>query len=213
MEDLDALAESLKGASNALVIGGGAIGLEAAIALNHYVTETTLLEMRDQLLPGVLDADMSEHGGKASEERNIRCRTGTAVEEILGTERLGGVKTGDGEMKADVCVLAAGFRASTELASASGLTLGNLGIAVDSHLRTSDADIYAAGDCIEARFGDGREGHLRQAGHGSVPPGNPGRGQRLRGGTGVPGNGRDLRDEARRARGRGERVQHGDGVA
>ena len=83
--------------------------------------------------------------------------TGTGVLEILGAEgsegRATAVRTTNGILPADMVVVAVGVKPSVELAKAAGLALGEKtgAIRVDAHMRTSDPDIYAAGDCVEVR--------------------------------------------------------------
>jgi NADH oxidase (H2O2-forming) len=150
VNDLEALLAKTKGLKSAIVIGGGAIGLEAAVALKRYAGTVTLIEMRDQLLPGVLDKDLSEAVEKHLAAEGIHCRLGTAVEEVLGGDSFQGVLAAGARLEAGLCVLAAGFRANAALAAESVLDVEPLGIVVDKNLLTSDGSIYAAGDCIAA---------------------------------------------------------------
>ncbi len=148
LEDLGSVMEKAREVSDAIVIGGGAIGLEAAAALRKNGCAVTLLEMRDQVLPGLLDKDMAQLVEKYLSDTGIVCRTGSTVEEILGADLFQGVVAGNERHGAGLCVIAAGFRAGTALAVQSGIDTGPLGIAVDQQLRTSAAGVYAAGDCI-----------------------------------------------------------------
>ncbi|MBP7586182.1 MAG: FAD-dependent oxidoreductase [Spirochaetes bacterium] len=150
VEDLVSITQKTKSIESAIVIGGGAIGLEAAVALKRHAGSVALLEMRDQLLPGVLDADLSETVEKHLAAEGIACRCGTAVEEVLGDDGFRGVVAGGERLEAGLCVLAAGFRANITLAKESDIDTESLGIMVDGSLRTSDENIYAAGDCIAA---------------------------------------------------------------
>ena len=150
VDDLESITGKTKGLSSAIVIGGGAIGLEAAVALKRYAGTVTLIEMRDQLLPGVLDKDLSENVEKHLAGEGILCRLGTAVEELLGGDSFQGVLAAGERIDAGLCVLAAGFRANAALAADSGLDVEPLGIVVDNNLRASDGSVYAAGDCIAA---------------------------------------------------------------
>lgn len=147
-DDLAAVVAALKTAKSAVVIGGGAIGLEAAIALKKHCARVTLLEMKGQLLPGVLDADMAQQVEKYLASQGIECRTGSAVEEVVGKASFEGVKSGGGFIEADLCVVAAGFAPNVAIAEKSGIRTEKFGISVDRTLCTSAPDVYAAGDCI-----------------------------------------------------------------
>ncbi len=157
-EDLARISGRVKGARAAVVIGAGAIGLEAAVALREHLDNVTVVEMKEQVLPGVLDEDMARLVQEHLEERGIMLRLGTVVEEILGGDALEGVGIPGERIPADLGILAAGFLAETGLAEESGLKYGPLGIMTDRYLRTSRGDVYAAGDCLSGwSVLDGRE--------------------------------------------------------
>ncbi len=147
-QDLGAVMMAVKTTDSAVVIGGGAIGLEAAIALKKHISSVTLLEMKDHILPGMLDADMAQQVEKYCTSQGIVCKTGSAVEEIVGDEKFSGVKAAGNVIEAGLCIVAAGFAPNTAIAEKSGLQTEKFGIAVDKHLCTSEPDVYAAGDCI-----------------------------------------------------------------
>ncbi len=136
----------------AVVIGGGAIGIEMAEALTDlWGVETALVEYADQLLPGIVDNPMARILEKNLRDNNVNVFLGESVEEIiLEGETAIGVKTGIRSLDADLVVMATGIRARSELASEAGLQVGRTGgIIVNERMQTSDPDIYAAGDCVE----------------------------------------------------------------
>jgi NADPH-dependent 2,4-dienoyl-CoA reductase/sulfur reductase-like enzyme/rhodanese-related sulfurtransferase len=137
----------------AVVVGGGAIGLEMAEALTDlWGVETTLVEMQDQLLPGPLGHDMALIVKNHLEEKGVRVRLSEQVTRILGDSDAGvtGVETATAHIPCDLVVMAVGARPQTELARKAGLELGpHGGVVVDHFMRTSDPDIYAGGDCVE----------------------------------------------------------------
>ena len=137
----------------AVVIGGGAIGIEMAEALSDlWGVETVLVEMQPQLLPAAVGADMARVVQNHLEEKEVRVLLSERVTRIVGDADGGvtGVETNGGELPCDLVILAVGVRPNSELARAAGLDIGRLGgIRVDAHLRTSDPDIYAGGDCVE----------------------------------------------------------------
>lgn len=137
----------------AVVVGGGAIGLEMAEALTDlWGVETTLVEMQDQVLPGPLGHDMALIVKKHLEEKGVRVLVSEQVSRILGDPETGvrAVETRTSRIPCDLVVMAVGARPNTVLARAAGIELGlRGGIVVDHLMRTSDPDIYAGGDCVE----------------------------------------------------------------
>ena len=141
------------GVEKAVVIGGGAIGVEMAEALaDMWEVETTLVEMEDQLLPQAIGPDMSVLVQNHIKAKGVRVKLSDAVTKIVGDEQAGvtAVETRAGRIPCDMVILAVGVRPNGKLAGDAGLATGMFGgIIVDKCLRTSDPDIYAGGDCIE----------------------------------------------------------------
>jgi NADPH-dependent 2,4-dienoyl-CoA reductase/sulfur reductase-like enzyme/rhodanese-related sulfurtransferase len=137
----------------AVVVGGGAIGLEMAEALTDlWGVETTLVEMQDRLLPGPLGHDMALMVKKHMEKKGVHVFLSEQVSRILGDRESGvsGVETARSRIPCDLVVMAVGARPNTSLARKAGLELGPRGgVVVDHFMRTSDPDIYAGGDCVE----------------------------------------------------------------
>ncbi len=136
----------------AVVVGGGAIGIEMAEALTDlWGVETSLIELESQLLPCVVDqhfADMLKHH---LIEKHVAVYTGEAAVEIQGDDqgKVCGIRTGMRILDADLVIMAVGVRPRSELARDAGLdTTSWGGIKVNQRLQTADPDIYAAGDCI-----------------------------------------------------------------
>ncbi|HOG05093.1 MAG TPA: FAD-dependent oxidoreductase [Paludibacter sp.] len=135
---------------NAVVIGGGLIGIETAEALNLAGINITLVEMLPQLL-----TFLDKHLARLVEnyvrtKANVILQNGVSA--FLGKDgKLTGVKLNDGtEIPCELAVLATGVKPNTKLAQDAGLTLGKTGgIVVDQYMQTSNPDIYAVGDCIE----------------------------------------------------------------
>ncbi len=137
----------------AVVIGGGAIGLEMAEALTDlWGVETTLVEMLDQLVPVSFGEDMALIIKNHMQENDVRVLLSERVTEILGDAENGvrAVKTTTEEIPCELVVMAVGVRPNTRLAQEAGLAVGPFGgILVDQCMRTSDRNIYAGGDCVE----------------------------------------------------------------
>ncbi|MFO7965422.1 MAG: FAD-dependent oxidoreductase [Desulfobacterales bacterium] len=138
---------------NAVVIGGGAIGVEMAEALTDlWGINTTLVEMMDQLFPTALGGDMALLAKNHMEQHDVRVLLGERVAEIKG-DAAGGVKsivTDKQEISCEMVIISVGIRPNTDLAKEAGLAVGRYGgILVDHRMRTSDPEIYAGGDCVE----------------------------------------------------------------
>ncbi len=141
--------------SRAVVIGGGAIGIEMAEALTDlWGVETTLVEMQSHVLPVAVGADMAIVLERHMEAKGVRLMLSESVRRILGSPESGvtAVETTAGEIPCDLVVQAVGVRPNARLAREAGLAVGEMdGILVDEYLRTTDPHIYAGGDCIEVR--------------------------------------------------------------
>jgi NADPH-dependent 2,4-dienoyl-CoA reductase/sulfur reductase-like enzyme len=145
MDRMHAFIENEKPRS-AVVVGGGFIGLEMAEALKKRGLATTVVE----LLPTVMATMDREFGYQIAEElkaNGVTVLTGAKVEAIA--ERT--VVLGDGRrLPAELVLFSVGVRPELTLARKAGLKIGQSGgLVVDEHLRTSDPDIYAAGDMLE----------------------------------------------------------------
>lgn len=137
----------------AVVIGGGAIGIEMTEALaDLWGIETTLVEMLDQVLPVPIGPDMARVIQNHMQAKGVSVRLNEKVKSIEGNAERGvtAVVTDSGELPCDLVVIAAGVRPNTTLAQQAGLAVGEMGgLLVDDNLRTTDPNIYAGGDCIE----------------------------------------------------------------
>jgi NADPH-dependent 2,4-dienoyl-CoA reductase/sulfur reductase-like enzyme/rhodanese-related sulfurtransferase len=150
IEDAELLKSSAIRGATACIVGGGLIGLETAEALHQKGMRVTVIEMRDQLLPGVLDAEIAFLVEKQLKLQGVTVMTGSRVTGFGGTTAVEKVFIGEQELPADLVVLAPGVIPNVGLARAAGLDIGPTGaIAVDERLTTNDPDIFACGDCCE----------------------------------------------------------------
>jgi nitrite reductase (NADH) large subunit len=134
---------------NAVVLGGGLLGLEAAKVLSDGGLHVTIVHAGKTLMNVQLD----ELGGEMLERQIEACgifvRTGRTIEEVLGDPDVDGVRLDDGKtLAADMLVLACGVRPRIEVARASGLPI-NKGIIVNDTLATEVPGVYAIGECAE----------------------------------------------------------------
>ncbi len=134
----------------ALIVGAGYIGLEMAEAFHERGVQVEICDVLPRLLPW-LPNEMSDLVRKELEDKGVRLHLGmglTRIEEFGNRLR---VSLGDARLDADLVVIGVGVVPNSEIASEAGLDLGpQNSIAVDKTLRTSDPDIFAAGDCADA---------------------------------------------------------------
>ncbi len=137
-----------------VIVGSGFIGCELVGAMKDmWGIEVTLIEKEKHVLPFVLDHDMAALVEKALRKAGTALILGTGVKEVrLTSEGKPAVVIDSGEeFPADYVFLCMGVHPETKLARECGLEIGETGgILVNEHLQTSDADIYAGGDCIES---------------------------------------------------------------
>jgi nitrite reductase (NADH) large subunit len=149
MSDCLGMRSHARAGDNAVVLGGGLLGLEAAKGLRDLGLHVTVVHARSLLMNTQLD----ELGGamlqRHVEKGGIFVRTGHTIEEVLGDDRVTAVRLDDGKkIAADLLVLACGVRPRVEVAKASDLPI-NKGILVNDALATEVPGIYAIGDCAE----------------------------------------------------------------
>ncbi len=136
-------------ARDVVIVGGGLIGVEATEALVEKGCRVTMVEMLPQIL-GILDWEMAKLVEQHMESHGVKVLTGAKVESFEGNGRVAGVVTTRGTLPADMVILSIGVRPNVKLARDAALEIGTTGaIKVDPRMRTSDPDIYAAGDCVQ----------------------------------------------------------------
>jgi len=132
-----------------VIIGGGLIGVEVTEALARRGCRVTIIEKQDKILP-MLDWEMAKLVEQHLEACGVKVLTGTEAVRFEGSGQVTGVVTPEATLPAEMVILAIGVTPAAELAKSAGLKIGKTGaIKTDPHMRTSDPDIYAAGDCVE----------------------------------------------------------------
>lgn len=132
----------------AVVVGGGFIGLEVAENLNARGIMVSVIDMADQILPG-FDPEVANYIENQLANQRIITFTKTALEAILGNEKVEKIKTNNRTMKADAVILSIGIRPNTAFLANTGIMLApNGAIQVDNKMETNVKDIYAVGDCV-----------------------------------------------------------------
>lgn len=135
--------------ANAVVIGGGLLGLEAAAALKKRGMNVVVLHLMAHPMELQLDATAGAYLQRALESRGIKVHCLAQTKAVLGNARAEAVLLDDGTIyPADLVVMAAGIRPETRIARDAGLHVER-GIVVGDDMRTSDPDILALGECVE----------------------------------------------------------------
>ena len=147
--DARSISARLDGATRAVVVGGGFIGLEFAAVARGLGVEVTIIETQARVLGRVASEAMSAFYEREHARWGVRVLTSTQVAEIVAgpAGRVAGVRIGTGAtLPADVVLVGIGAVANDDLARDSGLAVDQ-GIVVDQYLKTSDPEISAIGDC------------------------------------------------------------------
>jgi 3-phenylpropionate/trans-cinnamate dioxygenase ferredoxin reductase subunit len=151
--DCEAIKTAFVTAKRIAIVGAGWIGLETAAAARAAGVEATVLETTELPLVRVLGPEVAEIFLNLHARHGVTMLMGVEAAEITGEDhRVTGVRLADGrQIDADVLVVGVGITPNTELAEAAGLIIDN-GIVVDEHLRSSDPDVFAAGDVANAWY-------------------------------------------------------------
>jgi nitrite reductase (NADH) large subunit len=148
-DDVTLLQHAASRGGDAVVLGGGLLGIEAAVALAARGMAVTLVHRAEQLMNRQLDRVAANYLRAAIAARGVTIRTGNAPAAITGADSAQGVMLDNGEqLHADLVVVATGIQPVTELAATAGLNVRH-GIVVDAQMRTQAAHVYAIGECCE----------------------------------------------------------------
>jgi NADPH-dependent 2,4-dienoyl-CoA reductase/sulfur reductase-like enzyme len=148
IEDSDAIRAAAGDGARALVLGGSFIGSEVAASLTQLGAKVTMLFPDERLLQAIAPEALSRYVAKKYGGKGIIVRSGIVAERLEGDGVVQRAVLSDGSvLEADLVVMGVGVRLNTALARDAGLEMGERdAVVVDRQLRTSDADIYAAGD-------------------------------------------------------------------
>ncbi|HMA70000.1 MAG TPA: FAD-dependent oxidoreductase [Xanthobacteraceae bacterium] len=149
--DLELMRDASRNRGRAVVVGGGLLGLEAAFGLMKRGMAVTVLHLMQTMMERQLDEAAGLLLQRDLEASGVTVLTKAHSEAILGDTRVEAVQLADGrELPADLVVFAVGVRPNIDLARAGKLDV-NRGIIVDDFMATSEADIFAVGECVEHR--------------------------------------------------------------
>lgn len=149
LSDARKMSHRLQKVRNAIVVGAGAIGIEIAVTLNKMRKEVIVIEALNQILPEMLDDDLSQYLKKELSHRGIKFWLGMAVSEVTGNRQASGVVIGNREIHGDLVIIAIGVKPNVDFLASSCVNLGR-GILVNERMQTNIANIYAAGDVAES---------------------------------------------------------------
>ncbi|MEQ7683505.1 NADPH-nitrite reductase [Bacillus ayatagriensis] len=151
IKDTDTMLAASKQYKKAAVIGGGLLGLEAARGLLNLGMDVSVIHLAPFLMERQLDAAAGRLLQNELEKQGMTFFLEKQTEEILGTDRVEGVRFKDGtSIEADLVVMAVGIRPNTQLGTESGIPV-NRGIIVNDYMQTEIPHIYAVGECAEHR--------------------------------------------------------------
>ncbi|MEZ5559435.1 MAG: FAD-dependent oxidoreductase [Pseudomonadales bacterium] len=146
IEDVDGIRADMAPGRKLVIVGGGYIGLEVASVAVKAGLEVHVLEMEPRILQRVTTPEMSAYYHQLHTSRGVHIHTETGVTGFSGDDHVRHVLCGDTAFDADLVIVGIGIIPNVEVAQAAGIVCDN-GIVVDDHCRTSDPDVYAAGDC------------------------------------------------------------------
>ena len=156
LADVDAMAASFADGATVLIVGGGYIGLEAAAVAASRGLKVVLVEMADRILQRVAAEQTSAYFRELHTRHGVDIREGVGLDRLIGDGRVTAARLTDGtELDVDFVIVGVGIAPETKLAEAAGLEIDN-GISTDTHGRTSDPHIWAAGDCASFPYRDAR---------------------------------------------------------
>ena len=149
--DVAAIESAAARGRKAVVIGGGLLGLEAAYGLAKAGAHVTVIHLMDRLMERQLDARAAALLKRAIEQKGIAVHLQAKTAALRGIRRVEAVELADRRtIDADLVVVAIGIRPNVDLARTAGLNIDR-GVVVDDALRTSNADIFAIGECAQHR--------------------------------------------------------------
>lgn len=145
--DVEQIRADLAGAKRLAIVGAGYIGLEVAAIVRKMGIDVIVIEAQNRVMSRVVCPQVSAFYERAHREHGVEFRLSTGVNAFIGNNRVTGVALDSGdEVAADAVIVGIGVMPNTQLATDAGLTVSN-GIVVDSRCKTSNADVFAVGDC------------------------------------------------------------------
>ncbi len=145
--DVRKIKKQLAKAKQVVVIGGGAIGIETAALLQEAKKKVTLLEAAPYLMAGAYDPDYSQKAQEVLEKNKVKVVCNAQIKEIKAKEIVLAKET----IKYGLIICACGVRGNVELAKKLGCKIERFGIKINNQCLTTKKDVYAVGDCAQAK--------------------------------------------------------------
>ncbi len=156
LQDVDKMRPEFTAGRRVVIIGGGYIGLEAAAVASKLGLDVTVVELAPRILQRVAAPETSDHFRALHRSHGVSILEGVGLDRLLGQDRVTAARLTDGrELPADFVIAGVGVLPATALAEMAGLTIEN-GIRTDATGRTSDPNIWSAGDCASFPWRGGR---------------------------------------------------------
>lgn len=151
IHDVDTMLEASENYKNAVVIGGGLLGLEAANGLQKQGMNVTVVHLLDTLMERQLDKPSAAMLKASLEQKGLTFLMEAQTAAILGDKRVNAVQFADGtQVDADLVVMAVGIRPNIELAQKAGIYCER-GVVVSDTMQTYDPSVYSVGECVQHR--------------------------------------------------------------
>ncbi|WEU40849.1 MAG: FAD-dependent oxidoreductase [Candidatus Odinarchaeum yellowstonii] len=148
--DGERILKAAKTLEKCAIIGGGMVGLEMADALSKLGVKVTIIDRKPQILPNLLDEDMTKRILPEFAKRGIKLILNGRCTEIIGEKKVQAIRVNDEILPVDFVIVSTAVDPNVLLAVKAGIELGELGaIKVNMRMETNIKDIYACGDCVE----------------------------------------------------------------
>jgi NADH oxidase (H2O2-forming) len=146
-EEAEALRDAALASERAVVVGGGAIGLEIAFALKELGLEVYVTKRSPPPFPRNLDPDMGEKIREYLESKGFHILFGKGIDAVNGEDRVESVEIAGETIPTDLVVMAVGVRPKSGIAEKAGIAAERGAILTDERMETNVKDVYAIGDC------------------------------------------------------------------
>ncbi len=147
--DVIKIRELMPKVKSVVVIGGGVLGLEAALSFSSFGVKVTVLEVADKLMVRQLDDDAGEIMKEIIKKSGINIYVKANISEIIGDDKVRGIKLLDGQIiDCDMVIISCGIKPNVDIGKEAGIQI-NRSILVNEKMETNIKDIYACGDCAE----------------------------------------------------------------
>ena len=151
--DMERMREFASQYKKCVIVGGGYIGIEVAVAMKELGIEVTIVEMQPHILLMTMDDDFAETIESHIIDKGVTVINNSQVTAFAGQDgKVSGVVLGDGKvLPADFVIVSVGVKPNISLAEKAGIATSRFGIVTNEYLKTDVKNIYASGDCAEKK--------------------------------------------------------------